>query len=421
MTEGSRLRVALLTREYPPEVYGGAGVHVEYLARELDRLVDVTVHCFGADRRVAGPPAVAHRPWDPCAATRRTPPRSRRSRSTSRWQRRSSDAQLVHSHTWYANLGGPPREARARDPARGDGAQPRAAASVEGRAAGRRLRALVLVRADGARGRRRRHRGLGRAPPRPARLLPGGRPGAGERDRQRDRHRSVPTGGRHRPRRAERRRSGPALRPLRRPDHAPEGADLPARRRPADRPGCPARDLRGCARHAGARRGDRRQARAGRPGARRRRLDRADAGPAGADPAPLARRGLRLPLDLRTARDRQPRGDGLRDGGRRHGDRRHPGGRRGRGDGSTRPVRPGRRSVAGAARPGSVRPCDRRACEPAARRSGGGNAHGRGRARAGRRAVRLGPDRRAGALALRAPRSLRRATQPRRGGARVLR
>jgi len=55
---GSRLRVALLTREYPPEVYGGAGVHVTYLARELASLVDVTVHCMGADR----PDAVAHRP-----------------------------------------------------------------------------------------------------------------------------------------------------------------------------------------------------------------------------------------------------------------------------------------------------------------------------------------------------------------------
>ena len=47
---GSRLRVALLTREYPPEVYGGAGVHVAYLARELAGLVDLTVHCQGADR-----------------------------------------------------------------------------------------------------------------------------------------------------------------------------------------------------------------------------------------------------------------------------------------------------------------------------------------------------------------------------------
>ena len=57
---GPRLRVALLTREYPPDVYGGAGVHVTYLARELRSLVDLTVHCEGTDRFGA----VAHRPWD---------------------------------------------------------------------------------------------------------------------------------------------------------------------------------------------------------------------------------------------------------------------------------------------------------------------------------------------------------------------
>jgi starch synthase len=94
-----RLRVALLTREYPPEVYGGAGVHVTYLARELAPLVDVTVHCQGADR----PDAVAHRPWDLLAS------------ANSALQVVSTDlsmaaaagaAQLVHSHTWYANLGG---------------------------------------------------------------------------------------------------------------------------------------------------------------------------------------------------------------------------------------------------------------------------------------------------------------------------
>ena len=44
------MRVDLLTREYPPEVYGGAGVHVEYLARELRRLADVRVRCFGSPR-----------------------------------------------------------------------------------------------------------------------------------------------------------------------------------------------------------------------------------------------------------------------------------------------------------------------------------------------------------------------------------
>ena len=48
------MRVALLTREYPPEVYGGAGVHVEYLARELRRFIDVEVHCFGKPRSEPG-------------------------------------------------------------------------------------------------------------------------------------------------------------------------------------------------------------------------------------------------------------------------------------------------------------------------------------------------------------------------------
>ena len=40
------MHVALLSREYPPDVYGGAGVHVEYLARELSKLTQVTVHCL---------------------------------------------------------------------------------------------------------------------------------------------------------------------------------------------------------------------------------------------------------------------------------------------------------------------------------------------------------------------------------------
>jgi starch synthase len=96
---GQQLRVAMLTREYPPEVYGGAGVHVEYLARSLGGLVDLTVHCQGADR----PDAIAHRPWD------------RLSGASSALQVISTDlsmteaaggADLVHSHTWYANLAG---------------------------------------------------------------------------------------------------------------------------------------------------------------------------------------------------------------------------------------------------------------------------------------------------------------------------
>ncbi len=101
MTVGAprRLKVALLTREYPPEVYGGAGVHVEYLARELARLVDITVHCQGADR----PAAVAHRPWERLAGANQ----ALQTISTDLSMTAAvAGAGLVHSHTWYANLAG---------------------------------------------------------------------------------------------------------------------------------------------------------------------------------------------------------------------------------------------------------------------------------------------------------------------------
>ena len=66
----SAVRVDLLTREYPPEVYGGAGVHVEYLARELRELAEVRVHCFGAPRDEAGVTATATRPASPAPTPR---------------------------------------------------------------------------------------------------------------------------------------------------------------------------------------------------------------------------------------------------------------------------------------------------------------------------------------------------------------
>jgi starch synthase len=107
--DAAALRVALLTREYPPDVYGGAGVHVEYLARELGALVDVTVHCWGSERPVAGPGeprVVAHRAWDALGGD---------APHLAALQAVSIDltmaagvegASLVHSHTWYAQLGG---------------------------------------------------------------------------------------------------------------------------------------------------------------------------------------------------------------------------------------------------------------------------------------------------------------------------
>ena len=94
------LKVALLTREYPPEVYGGAGVHVAYLARELAPLVDLTVHCEGGDR----PGAVAHRPWELLAGSNQA--LATISTDLSMTAAVGGGADLVHSHTWYANLAG---------------------------------------------------------------------------------------------------------------------------------------------------------------------------------------------------------------------------------------------------------------------------------------------------------------------------
>ncbi|MGV9249900.1 glycogen synthase [Streptomyces sp. NPDC003697] len=98
------MRVGLLTREYPPDVYGGAGVHVEFLARELRTLVDLEVHCWGeptAAERAAG--VVRHRPW-PALDTANDALRtfSVDLSVTAALQGR----ELLHSHTWYANLAG---------------------------------------------------------------------------------------------------------------------------------------------------------------------------------------------------------------------------------------------------------------------------------------------------------------------------
>ncbi|SOD75103.1 starch synthase [Jatrophihabitans sp. GAS493] len=95
------MRVGILTKEYPPEVYGGAGVHVEFLVSELRKLIDVDVHCFGAERGEPGVRAYA------------TP--GGLASANAALQTLGVDleiaanvagADLLHSHTWYANLAG---------------------------------------------------------------------------------------------------------------------------------------------------------------------------------------------------------------------------------------------------------------------------------------------------------------------------
>src|SRR5690348_15440273 len=97
------MRAAILTREFPPDVYGGAGVHVDFLVRELRRLIDVDVHCMGEPRE---------------GATAHTEKEDRLLGANSALQVLSTDiamtaavgaagsVDLVHSHTWYASMAG---------------------------------------------------------------------------------------------------------------------------------------------------------------------------------------------------------------------------------------------------------------------------------------------------------------------------
>ena len=238
-------------------------------------------------------------------------------------------ADLVHSHTWYANFAGHIGIPARRHAARRDRPQPRADAPVEGRAARGRLPGVVVRRAHGLRGRRRRHRGECRHARGRAARLPLDRPRAGPRRAQRHRLAAVAARPRRGHRPPSRGRPGPPVGHLRRAHHPPEGPALPAARgrvaaaggagravrRRAGHPGDPGRG-RGAHGHAAL-------------AARRGRVDPRDAAARrGRGPAELRHR-LRVPLRLRAARHRQPRGDGLRAAGRGHRDRRHPrGGRR---------------------------------------------------------------------------------------------
>jgi alpha-maltose-1-phosphate synthase len=93
------MRVAMMTREYPPEVYGGAGVHVTELVAQLRHLCEVDVHCMGAPRSgviVAQP--------DPTLVGA-NPALSTLSADLN-MVNGASNATVVHSHTWYTGLAG---------------------------------------------------------------------------------------------------------------------------------------------------------------------------------------------------------------------------------------------------------------------------------------------------------------------------
>jgi glycogen synthase len=102
------VKALLLTNEYPPHVYGGAGVHVEYLSRALARLMEVEVRCYGEQRVREGDLEVRGFGVD---ESHFGCPKNLRSvfgavQRDAAMAAAGTDADLVHVHTWYTHLGG---------------------------------------------------------------------------------------------------------------------------------------------------------------------------------------------------------------------------------------------------------------------------------------------------------------------------
>ena len=105
------MKTLIITREYPPHVYGGAGVHVENLSRELAKLAEVEVRCFGKQRAGDSPgvPTVqGFEPWE--AGLQPAEPRIKKALEPLAvdlaMAAMPTDADVVHCHTWYADMAG---------------------------------------------------------------------------------------------------------------------------------------------------------------------------------------------------------------------------------------------------------------------------------------------------------------------------
>jgi len=107
------MRVGLLTREYPPYVYGGAGVHVEYLSRELARSIEVEVHAWGAapENPAPAPPNLDihfEQPWDAISDGTDAKFKGALEALSLNLLQNLNLARLdvVHTHTWYVAMAG---------------------------------------------------------------------------------------------------------------------------------------------------------------------------------------------------------------------------------------------------------------------------------------------------------------------------
>jgi starch synthase len=93
------MKVGLVTKEWPPHIYGGAGVHVKYLVKSLQSLVDVNVHCFGEPRLDATA-------YELTEAEQKLNPAMQALITDAQIASNLEGVDIVHSHTWYANMAG---------------------------------------------------------------------------------------------------------------------------------------------------------------------------------------------------------------------------------------------------------------------------------------------------------------------------
>lgn len=102
------MKALFLTNEFPPHIYGGAGVHVQYLSRELAKLMPLDVRCFGDQRVADGNLTVTGFGLDASGYTNPKPLNSvfGALQRNLDFNTRRIDADVVHCHTWYAHWGG---------------------------------------------------------------------------------------------------------------------------------------------------------------------------------------------------------------------------------------------------------------------------------------------------------------------------
>src|SRR3989339_237734 len=99
------MKVTMMAREYPPYVYGGAGVHLRYLSQELSKIMEVEVRCFGDQKSDDKIKVRGYKGWEALKGKKFSPTLETLSVNMLS-QMEEIDSDVVHTHTWYGHFGG---------------------------------------------------------------------------------------------------------------------------------------------------------------------------------------------------------------------------------------------------------------------------------------------------------------------------